>query len=68
VYWNTGVGLRVTGVEITGKVTALASGCQNHMCALTADGRVWCWGDESAAIGASTDLITCDPVDLGTRR
>jgi hypothetical protein len=65
-YWNSGVGLRGTGVEITGKVTALASGGQNHMCALTDDARVWCWGDTSAAIGASTDLVTWGPVDLGT--
>jgi hypothetical protein len=64
-------GLRVL---IPGKVTAIASGGEFHMCALAADGRVWCWGN-GAALGASVGRMTgngLDPnawsaVDLGTR-
>jgi Regulator of chromosome condensation (RCC1) repeat len=62
-------------VLIPGKVSAIASGGELHMCALAADGRVWCWGSGGAALGASSGGVLASgetnngwsAVNLGTR-
>jgi alpha-tubulin suppressor-like RCC1 family protein len=69
-FWTDGTMLD-GGIKVVGPppLKSIASGGLTHMCALAADGRVWCWGTRGAPIGASVDDANVwRAVNLGTRQ